>query len=368
MTDLNRPRPSASIRSAATPRLRYGRATARALLAASLVVLLGGCEFFEGFMNGGDDAGGSSEVISSDPPAHAADPTVVEGHLQDAEAALNRGDDVAAEAAFAAAIEENPKIVQAHMGLGEIYEAREDWPKAEKHFDTAVDLAPREYEPRYRHAFALHMLDRIAEAIREYRQALAIRPDSHEANLNIATAYLQTAQAVEALPFAETAVRLQPAHGPSHANLGTIYAAVGNHAKAIEHYERSLELMEPSPELILNLAESLRKEQRYAEMVNATEALVRMAPTADAYERLGYAHFKLRNYGESTSAFRAAAEIDPAYYPALNGLAVNLLNEYIRSNKMDETAHREAVDLLQRSLRIEEDQPRIVELLSRYRR
>lgn len=287
-------------------------------------------------------------------------------YVETAESALNSGDRDAALAAFAAAIEENPRIARAHMGMTEIYKERQQWPEAEVSARRWVELEPRNYDARYAHGYILHQLSRLVEAIREYRQALIIQPNSPEANLNVATAYLQLGQAVEALPFAERAAQLQPNHGPSRANLGVIYAAVGNHEKAVLNYQAAMELMEPSPELTLNLVESLRHLQRYPEMINAVEALIRMKPSPAAYERLGYAAFKLRDYGQSESAYRSALGLDPDYYPAMNGLAVNLLNDYIRSERTDGAARQEALALLRRSLQIARDQPRIVELLSRY--
>ncbi len=289
-------------------------------------------------------------------------------HVQEAEAALNTGDKDAALAAFAAAIEENPRIVRAHMGMAEIYKERQQWPEAEVSSRKWAELEPRSYDARYTHGYVLHQLNRLIEAIREYRQALTLEPNSHEANLNIATAYLQLTQAVEALPFAERAVQVQPNHGPSRANLGVIYAAVGNDEKAVENYQAAMELMEPSPELMLNLVESLRKLQRYPEMINTLEALIRLQPSADAYERLGYATFKLRDYEKSESSYRAALRLDKDYFPAMNGLAVNLLNDYIRSNRTDNESLQEALSLLRRSLQLNKNQPKIVELLSRYGR
>ena len=287
-------------------------------------------------------------------------------YLEMAEGALNTGDKDAALAAFAAAIEENPRIVRAHMGMTEIYKERQQWPQAEVAARRWVELEPRSYDARYTHGYILHQLNRLVEAIREYRQALIIQPNSPEANLNVATAHLQLGQPEEALPFAQRAVDLYPQHGPSRANLGVIYAAVGNHEAAALNYESAMELMEPSPELTLNLVESLRHLQRYPEMVNAVEALIRMQPSPDAYERLGYATFKLRDYDRSESAYRSALQLDPNYYPAMNGLAVNLLNDYIRSERTDGAARQEALNLLRRSLQVSKNQPRIVELLSRY--
>lgn len=301
-------------------------------------------------------------------PVTAGNMASADAHVAEAEAALNTGDKDAALAAFAAAIEENPRIVRAHMGMAEIYKERKQWPEAEVSSRKWVELEPRSYDARYTHGYVLHQLNRLLEAIREYRQALILQPNSHEANLNVATAYLQLSQAVEALPFAERAVEVQPNHGPGRANLGVIYAAVGNHEKAVQNYQSAMELMEPSPELMLNLVESLRNLQRYPEMANTLEALIRLQPSADAYERLGYATFKLRDYDKSKSSYRSALRLDPNYYPAMNGLAVNLLNDYIRSNRTDNEARQEALELLRKSLQTSKNQPKIVELLSRYGR
>lgn len=289
-----------------------------------------------------------------------------EDFVDEAESALNAGDTDAALAAFAAAIEENPRIVRAHVGMTEIYKERKAWPEAEVSSRKWVLLEPRNYEARYTHGYVLHQLNRIVEAIREYRQALILEPNSHEANLNIATAYLQRKQPAEALPFAQRAAELSPNHGPTRANLGVIYAGVGNHERAVDNYESAMELMEASPELMMNLTESLRQLARYAEMANTTQALIRFNPTADAYERLGYAQFKLRDYQASMDAYQAALDLDANYYPAMNGLAVNLLNDYIRSNNTDQPLRQRAVDLMRRSLQINSKQSKIVELLSRY--
>ena len=76
----------------------------------------------------------------------------------------------------------------------------------------------------------------------------------------------------------------------------------------------------------------------------------------------------VRDYEKSESSYRAALRLDKDYFPAMNGLAVNLLNDYIRSNRTDNESLQEALSLLRRSLQLNKNQPKIVELLSRYGR
>lgn len=289
-------------------------------------------------------------------------------HLNAGREALAAGDMDTALQAFSEAIEENPQLYEAHLGIGDIHRQSGDYDTAETSYRNAAELNPRSYEANYYHGLMLHLLDRVAEAIRAYRAALVIDPHSHDANLNLATAYFQEGLAEEALPFGEAAVRVKSDHGPTHVNLGSIYAALDRHEDAIRHYERALELMDATPELILNLVESLRKVRRYSEMINALEALIRMDPTPAAYERLGYAQFRVRNYNASANAYRDALDVSPDYYPAMNGLAVNLLNRYLQSEKTDKIAYEEAISYLRASLRVERDQPRITDLLTRYAR
>ncbi len=286
--------------------------------------------------------------------------------LQKAETLAAEGEQEAALLAFTAAIEENPRLYRAHMGMGEIYRERGEYGFAVRSYQEAVDSSPKSYDAHYFLGLALQLADRLGEAIRSYRQAIVLQPTSHEANLNLATAYLQTDQAMEALPFASKAAELQPQHGPTHVNLATIHSTLGKHEAAVREYQIAAELIDLEPTIILNMADSLRVLKRYPEMINAIQAVIRLEASPEAYERLGFAYFKVRKYDDSIGAYQNALGMDSNYYPAMNGLAVNLLNQYIRSNRVDLDARHDAIQHLRRSLQIEPDQSRIVDLLSRY--
>lgn len=266
------------------------------------------------------------------------------------------------------AIERNPMLGVAHIAMADIYTSRGDYTDAERSYATAAKVEPNNFTAQFKHGLTLHLLNRVADAIRAYLRALALQPDDFEANLNIATAYLQLDGPRQAVPYALRAVALNPASGPAHANLGAVYSALDRHLEAIREYESASELMELKPELLLNLAESLGKAARYQQMVNTLDELLRLKPSAAAYERLGFAHFKLRRYERAIESFRGGIALDRAYYPALNGLGVCLLNQFLVSARRDEAALTEALAALRASLRINQNQPRIVELLSRYGR
>jgi tetratricopeptide (TPR) repeat protein len=269
-------------------------------------------------------------------------------------------------AEFERAIETNPRMTVAYLGAGDIYRQQGDYESAEERYAMAARIEPRNFDAQYLHGLALQMLDRLADAVKAYIRALTIRPDDFNANLNLGTAYLQLGEPQQALPYAERAVRLDGKDGAARTNLGAIYAALGRHEDAVVEFQQAAELTELSAPLLLNLADSYGRVGRHEEMVNTLEQLVRTEPTAVAYERLGAGLFRLRRYDESLSGFRKSLEIDPNHYPALNGVGVSLLNQWVWSQQKDTAAREEALRSLRRSLQIERDQPKILELIGRY--
>lgn len=267
---------------------------------------------------------------------------------------------------LALAIERNPTLTIARVELGDIYREKGDYRSAERTFAEAVRVDSRNFDAQYGHGLVLHLMDRVVEAVRAYLRALAIRPDDVAANLNLSAAYLQLNEPAQALPYAERVVELDPLNGQGRANLGANYSALGRYDEAVREYEAASELMELSPKLLLDMADSLGRINRYEEMANTLRLVIRIDPTAAAYERYGFALFKQRKFTESEAAFRDSLLADKNHYPAMNGLAVCLLNKYLSGGKTDREMLYQAVDLMRSSLRLNKNQPRMVELLSRY--
>lgn len=316
----------------------------------------------------------STGPAAAQEPAAAAQPEFIVSPEPDpraermamAEAATAAGEYEAALALLREILARSPTYTPAYIRIGEIYLATEDYARAEPVYARAARLEPRSYEAQYGHGFSLQMLDRFVEAVKAYHRALTIRPDSVEANFNLATTYLEVDEPKSALIFAEKAVELDPAHGPAHANLGRIYERIGRPGDAVVQYEAAIELMEPTPALLMNFINALSQEKRYVDARNTAEWLIRMAPSADAWERLGWASFRLARYDESIDAYRKAVELDSRSWAALNGIGCNALNTWLLSGRKDADAITEARQAFRRSLRLNPDQPKVVELALRY--
>ncbi len=260
----------------------------------------------------------------------------------------------------------NPKLTTAYIGMGDIYRETGDYAHAEASYRKAAEVEPGSFDAQYLHALALQLLDRLSEAVRAYLRALNLRPNDFNANLNLATAYLQIGEPQQALPYAQSSVRLRSDSAAARVNLGAVYAGLGRHEDAVVEYRQAAELMQLTPELLLNLADSLDKCGRLEEMQNTLEQLIKTRPSAVAYERLGSCLFRQQRYPDALANFRKALELDEAHYPAHNGVGVCLLNEYIWSQRTNAQAKDEALKHLRRSLQIERRQPSIIELVSRY--
>lgn len=286
--------------------------------------------------------------------------------VAEADASLQMGNTAEALRLLSAAIEQNPELTSAHMMVGNIEREMGNYQQAEKAYRTAATQEPRNFDAQYLHGLTLHLLNRLGDAVRAYLRALAIQPDDFAANLNLATAYLQLDEPSQGLAYAERAVVLDPSSGPAHANLGAIYAALDRHESAVQQFQAAAELMDLEADLLLNLANSLGKLDRYPEMVNTLIVVLQIEDSAVARERMGFARFKLREYDRAAEEFRLSIDLDARHYPALNGLGVCLLNQYLATNREDNVIRLQAVELFRRSLKINSRQPKIVELLSRF--
>lgn len=283
-----------------------------------------------------------------------------------AEVLREQGLELVALAELERAIAINPRLTTAYMGVADIQQAQGNYPAAEAHYRRAAELEPTNFSAHFGQGLMLQLLDRIAESVRAYLRALQLRPTDFDANLNIATAYLQLGEPAAGLAFAQRAVSLDPDNGPARVNLGAIYSALDDHESAVIEFQQAAELIDLTPELLLNLANSLGQIGRFAEMQNTLEQLIRIEPSAIAYERLAAAQFRQGRYEEALQFFRTAIEYDPTHYPALNGIGVTLLNRYLTSGKQDIESRNEALRVLRRSLQIERRQPVVLDLVSRY--
>jgi tetratricopeptide (TPR) repeat protein len=310
---------------------------------------------------------------SGTPVAQSKSAPVPQPKADEAAAAVARGNllqqqglDNIAITEFERAIAINPKIIAPYIGIAQIQQKKGNFVEAQKKFEAAANIDPRNFDAQYGNALMLQLTGKVAESVRAYLRAMDIKKDDFDANLNLATAYLQLKEPDQALPYAKTAVRLRGDSGPARVNLGAIYSALQQHDLAVIEFQQAAELMELSPELLLNLAVELGHVGRTEEMLNTLDTLIKTKPSPEAYERRASAQFRQNRLDDSLASFRKALELDDNYFPALNGVGVCLLNKWLQSSKQDLDSHEEAIRVLKRSLQIERRQQAVIDLVNRY--
>lgn len=334
------------------------RTHSRLLLAAALVSCLNGCA--------GPGRSRSSPSSISSTAATPATPDRSAVLVSTAEDAIRSGDKARAIADLTRAIEINPTLTKAHLTLADVHRSEGDYAQAQASYRRAAELEPRNFDAQYYDGLMLHLLNRLAEAARAYLRALAVRPDDFDANLRLAGVYYQLDELPQALDYAQRSTRLNPGSGEARYQLGAIHAAMDDHAAAVREFQQATESMPLTPDLLLNLAESLGRLERFSEMANTLQEAIRTTPSAAAWERLGFAHWRLSQFDDAHNDFIQALAIDPDYYPALNGVGVSWLRRWRETDERDTMARDQGIAHLRRSIQVNRDQPRVIELLTRY--
>lgn len=295
-----------------------------------------------------------------------ASEAAIRQHLSRAQSYLDVGMLDSALAEFGLALEENPTLVEGHMGMGRVFMQRQDYALAANAFQRVVALDPGNFEGYYQLGLSQQLLGKLDEAVRAYLRALLLKPESPQANYNLASAYLQLGRADAALPYAVRSTLLAPDNQQAWANLAAARSLLGEYEQAIEAYRQAVELGEQHPQLMLGLADAHLKLGRYEQAMAVLQSLLQSQPNATAYERLGYALFKLRRMDEALSAYRQALGVNPQEIGALNGIGAVLMTRYIQSGLVEKQLRDEALENWRKSVMISAEQPRIVDLISRY--
>ncbi len=267
---------------------------------------------------------------------------------------------------YESALAVNPRVTAAHMGIGSVYRQTGDLTKAKSAYFNATQIEPDNFDANYYLGLMRQLTGEVTAAISSYLRALAINPDSIDANRDVASAYMQLGRAQEARYYAKRATELDPDSQPAWANLAAVYSLVGEYEQAVLAYRVAAELGELAPPVLLGLADAHIRLDNFRRAINVLERLIADYPTSTAYERLGYAQFKLRDFETALSSFRTAIELDTTEVGAHNGIGVCLMTLYVEGGRENDYQRKQALAAWQRSLQINLNQPKIVDLVARY--
>jgi tetratricopeptide (TPR) repeat protein len=183
---------------------------------------------------------------------------------------------------------DDPNNQNALFMKGFIYKETEDTAKAAHYFRKVIELYP-EYEPAYEELGFMYANHGSALAVEYLTTAIKLEPNNTQAIYGLAMYFQEHNRMDEAEELYSRITEINPAHKDAWHNLGYIECFhYGDYEKAIEYFNRAIEC-----------------DSRFVE----------------ALANRGWA-YALK--GDKTNArinYNSALEIDPAYKPAVDGLA-----------------------------------------------
>lgn len=292
---------------------------------------------------------------------------VAEHRLAQGDAALRARNLDLALAEFKEAIKLDPQFSTAHYKLGVTYKEKGDWNAAASALQEAVRLEPAKVEPLLELGEVYRLLNKLTQAIRAYLMACELAPRDFDLRYRLASCYHQTGELDRAVEQYRQAIELQPRNAYVRSNLGAVLAAQGKPYEAIKAYKESLECNEAQPIVLVNLATVYLDQERWETAHRALQAAIDMAPDlSSAHERLGYCQWREQNYAAAADSYRRAIACDAKNAAAYAGHGVVLMTQYLDHPDQVELRDR-AVEQWHLSLELSPDQPKLRELVEKYR-
>lgn len=204
---------------------------------------------------------------------------------------------------------------------------------AERSFRRGLELEPENADLHNALGWTLFQEGRSAEAIAEYEKALATDPEDVKANNNIALALTELGQLDKAALHFRKSLAVEPT-AEIYSDLGFVLDRQGKSEEAIDNYHEALKLDPKCESAHFNLAVSLLRRDRLDEAAAQYKAALRVKPTAETHNGLGFVFSKQGKVEKAIAQFREAIRLNPKYTAAYNNLAGNLLKQ----GKLDEAA------------------------------
>jgi tetratricopeptide (TPR) repeat protein len=174
-------------------------------------------------------------------------------------------------------LEQNPAQPEVHLNLGNVY-----WKQG-----------------------------RDGKPIRHYLAAIKLNPNYAEAYYNLANVYFVQGEHEQAVRYYEKAIQCKDEFAPAHNGLGNALIDEKRYGDAIEQYKIALANNSNYPEATYNLCAAYSYAAKYPEAINACTKATTFQRDARAFNNLGNAYFRTRQFEQALTAYKDALEIDP---------------------------------------------------------
>ena len=322
-------------------------------------------------------AGTGCDMRTTRMPAHNTDAAVE--HYVQAKLHSQQGQSDAALASLREAISADPRLAIAHETMGDIHRQRQAYHLAARNYEQACSINPYGFRNHYNLGVTYTFLANAADSVQQakeyvrkavgvYLRAITIDKDDYDANLNLSSCYYRLGRHEQAEYYCKQAIRIRPDSGGAYSNLGAIYDAQNRPYKAISAYKHAIERDPDLPRLRLNLGQTYLRQGTKSSLQAAADLFAESAKRnpydSEPLQLLGLARFYLEDLDASRSAYDAALKLNKDSAPAWRGLGAVLMRMYLKTK--DTALQDRAIDAWQRSLEIDDRQPRLRKLLREF--
>ncbi|PSB53739.1 capsular polysaccharide biosynthesis protein [filamentous cyanobacterium Phorm 6] len=266
--------------------------------------------------------------------------------------------------AYRHSIQVKPDNAGSHYGLAKALSAQEFWEEAVVSYRKVIQFNPNSAEVYHQLGDALTKLQKWEEAISVYRRAIELNPDNSWSYNNLGDTLIKLKRWEDAIAPYRYATQLNPNWAGTFYNLGEALAqcqhweeaivaysravelnpelpgiesklagafreraildldaafnwyhkAIKVNANEVETYHEFLEIKQKSPEIGLQLGNTLVNHNRLDEAINLYQTILHTFPeNSELYLDLGKVFAQRNDWEGALTAYRRAIEIDPNY-------------------------------------------------------
>ena len=227
-------------------------------------------------------------------------------------------------ASLSAVIAQNPYDASAYNVRGSAYGRAGKLREAIADFDTAIKMNPGFYQAYANRALVQRRLSRDDLAFADYNQAIQINPSYAVAYVGRGNMYRQRKQFDLAIADFNRAIELDANDPRAYHNRGLIYQAQGQHSQAIDDFSKAISLAPTAAEPFNARGLSyLATNDFRAALDDFNEVVKRDKNSFEGWTNQGLALEKLGEQQKAFAAFARAANLNPNYGPATEGMRRN---------------------------------------------
>jgi superkiller protein 3 len=264
------------------------------------------------------------------------------------------------------AVAANPNLRMAQAMLADAYRARGDFARAAPHYQIAARQDRYNFSAHYGLGLSLQLLNRLEESAVAYLRALELNPRDVNSNINLGLVFLAMGKLDQAEQYVRRATDLDRSNAMAWLNLAVVLDTEGKTQEAESTYRRALELDSRNVTIIQDLAQNLVTQQKGDEAVTLMEQVVVRSDSAMIRKQYGDAFAATKEWDHAIAQYDAALRFDPRFVPAMNEKGFALIRKYVDGLELNDKQRQTALDLWRASLKINPNQPRIIEAIKKW--